>query len=158
MSILPIPVARTIPIRCSASKSSDPIRARLDLPRGSCHEDRLPPSLVDYSNALGARLGAALAAIVLATTPLYNCPSAISVTNEQLLFLEAWRAVDRAYVDKGFNGQTWFRVREDALKTVKMTSREETYAAIKQLLTSLGDPFTRFLEPDQYAALKYVFI
>jgi hypothetical protein len=24
---------------------------------------------------------------------------------------QAWRAVDRAYVDKGFNGQSWFRVR-----------------------------------------------
>ena len=35
---------------------------------------------------------------------------ASAVTTEQLLFLEAWRAVDRAYVDKGFNGQAWFRV------------------------------------------------
>lgn len=35
---------------------------------------------------------------------------AAAVTNEQLLFLEAWRAVDRAYVDKSFNGQSWFKV------------------------------------------------
>lgn len=36
--------------------------------------------------------------------------AAAAVTNEQLLFLEAWRAVDRAYVDKSFNGQSWFKV------------------------------------------------
>lgn len=34
-----------------------------------------------------------------------------AITNEQLVFLEAWRAVDRAYVDKTFNGQPWFKAR-----------------------------------------------
>ena len=77
-----------------------------------------------------------------------------AVTNEQLLYLEAWRAVDRAYVDKTFNGQSWFRVREDVLKKKKLLSREDTYGEIKSMLASLGDPFTRFLEPDQYKALK----
>ncbi len=33
-----------------------------------------------------------------------------AITTEQLLFLEAWRAVDRAYVDKSFNNQSWFKV------------------------------------------------
>ena len=32
------------------------------------------------------------------------------------MFLEAWRAVDRAYVDKSFNGQSWFRVRSGFLQ------------------------------------------
>lgn len=62
--------------------------------------------------------------------------------------------MDRAYVDKDFNGQSWFRVRETYLKQEKMRSREETYTAIKKLLASLGDPFTRLLEPEQYDQLK----
>lgn len=37
-----------------------------------------------------------------------------------MLFLEAWRAVDRAYVDRSFNGQSWFRYRENALKKEAM--------------------------------------
>ena len=37
-------------------------------------------------------------------------PPANAITTEQLLFLEAWRAIDRAYVDKSFNNQSWFRV------------------------------------------------
>ena len=77
-----------------------------------------------------------------------------AVTPEQLLFLEAWRAVDKAYVDKGFNGQSWFRVKEDFLKRVRMDSREDTYEAVRQLLATLGDPFTRFLEPQRLAALR----
>ena len=27
-----------------------------------------------------------------------------------IYLLQAWRAVDRAYVDKSFNGQSWFKV------------------------------------------------
>lgn len=80
--------------------------------------------------------------------------AAHAVTNEQLLYLEAWRAVDRAYVDKTFNGQSWFRVREDTLKKKKLVTREDTYAEIKSMLASLNDPFTRFLEPEQYRALR----
>jgi C-terminal processing protease CtpA/Prc len=58
--------------------------------------------------------------------------------------------VDRAYVDKEFNGQTWFRVREAMVKSEVMRTRADTYAAIRKLLASLDDPFTRFLDPDQY--------
>lgn len=83
----------------------------------------------------------------LASAVLLRPPPAEAVSAEQLLFLEAWRAVDRAYVDKSFNGQAWFRVRERYLKDVPMRSRAETHAAIRTLLASLDDPFTRFLDP-----------
>ena len=96
---------------------------------------------------------------LLLTTTIVTCGyltigNALSVTNEQLLFLEAWRAVDRAYVDKTFNGQSWFKVREDWLKKEKMGDRQQTYDAIKRLLQLLDDPFTRFLTPEQYSALR----
>lgn len=47
-----------------------------------------------------------------------------------------------------------FQVREDALKKTSLGSRAETHAAIRGLLASLGDPFSRFLDPDQYSALR----
>lgn len=50
----------------------------------------------------------------------------VSLTEENLLFLEAWRTVDRAYVDKSFNGQSWFRYREDALRKEPMRTRQDT--------------------------------
>lgn len=49
-----------------------------------------------------------------------------ALTEENLLFLEAWRTVDRAYFDKTFNGQSWFRYRENALRNEPMNTREET--------------------------------
>lgn len=58
-----------------------------------------------------AMAAAALAATAVLTPPLAAPPAADAVTQEQLLFLEAWRAVDRAYVDKKFNGQNWFKAR-----------------------------------------------
>lgn len=30
--------------------------------------------------------------------------------------MQAWRAVDRAYVDKTFNGQSWFKVRSSTFR------------------------------------------
>ena len=35
-----------------------------------------------------------------------------------------------------------------------MEDRAETYEAIRASLRLLDDPFTRFLDPDRYAALK----
>jgi hypothetical protein len=55
-------------------------------------------------------LGVAAAATAVAVAMGPPALPVQAVTNEQLLFLEAWRAVDRAYVDKSFNGQSWFKV------------------------------------------------
>lgn len=86
----------------------------------------------------------------------YTAPSSSALTEENLLFLEAWRAVDRAYYDKSFSGQSWFRYRENALRNEPMNTREETYAAIKKMLSTLDDPFTRFLEPEKLKSLREV--
>ncbi|XP_008460719.2 carboxyl-terminal-processing peptidase 2, chloroplastic isoform X1 [Cucumis melo] len=77
-----------------------------------------------------------------------------ALTEENLLFLEAWRTIDRAYIDKTFNGQSWFRYRENALRNEPMNTREETYTAIKKMLATLDDPFTRFLEPEKFKSLQ----
>ncbi|KAK6645836.1 hypothetical protein PHAVU_L001972 [Phaseolus vulgaris] len=76
------------------------------------------------------------------------------LSEENLLFLEAWRTIDRAYIDKSFNGQSWFRYREDALRNEPMNNREETYKAIRKMLATLDDPFTRFLEPEKLRSLR----
>ncbi|XP_078427738.1 peptidase S41 family protein isoform X2 [Wolffia australiana] len=82
-----------------------------------------------------------------------NKSPAWALNEENLLFLEAWRTVDRAYYDKSFNGQSWFRYREQALRSEPMNTREETYMAIKKMLATLDDPFTRFLEPERFRSL-----
>lgn len=80
-------------------------------------------------------------------------PSALALTDEQKLFNEVWRIVDRAYVDDTFNHQNWWLVRQRAIKQ-PLETREQTYDAIQKMLASLDDPFTRLLRPDQYRSLQ----
>ena len=82
-----------------------------------------------------------------ATAPAY------ALTDGQKLFNQVWHLVNRSYVDETFNHQNWWFVRQKALKQ-PLTTREQTYAAIDQMLESLDDPFTRFLPPSQYQSLQ----
>ncbi len=76
-----------------------------------------------------------------------------ALTQEQKLLSEAWRIVNRAYIDDSFNHQNWWWMREKALKK-PLRDRAETYSAIQEMLAVLGDPFTRFLSPEQYRSLQ----
>ncbi|WP_421654569.1 carboxyl-terminal processing protease CtpA [Leptothermofonsia sp. ETS-13] len=78
---------------------------------------------------------------------------ALALTDEQKFLSEVWRVVDRAYIDDTFNHQNWWLVREKLLKK-PLENREQTYEVIQQMLTSLDDPFTRLLKPDQYRTLQ----
>ncbi|WP_299405042.1 carboxyl-terminal processing protease CtpA [Acaryochloris sp. IP29b_bin.148] len=80
-------------------------------------------------------------------------PPATALTEEQLLYNEAWRLVDQAFVDDSFNHQDWRSVRQKALAG-QLPDREATYKAIRDMLDSLDDPFTRLLQPKQYQSLK----
>jgi len=78
---------------------------------------------------------------------------AIALTEEQRLVAEAWRLVDRAYVDDTFNHQNWWLVRQKALKQA-IPDHESAYSSIQKMLAGLDDPFTRLLKPDQYRSLQ----
>ncbi len=80
-------------------------------------------------------------------------PPAAALTEEQKLISEVWRIVNRTYLDETFNHQNWSAVRQKALeKPIK--NQEAAYGAIQNMLKSLDDPFTRFLDPEQYRSLQ----
>lgn len=72
--------------------------------------------------------------------------------NPKILVDEVWQLVNSEYVDGTFNKTNWQAVRQDLLSR-NYTSREQAYGVIKQALEKLNDPYTRFLDPQQYAAL-----
>jgi carboxyl-terminal processing protease len=80
-------------------------------------------------------------------------PSALALTDEQSLVAEVWRLVNRAYLDETFNRQNWWFVRDRYVKR-DYESREATYEAIREMLASLDDPYTRLLPPEQYRSLQ----
>ncbi|MEM7769592.1 MAG: S41 family peptidase [Cyanobacteria bacterium P01_A01_bin.37] len=79
--------------------------------------------------------------------------TAYAFSEEQRLVNEVWRIVDRAYVDDTFNHQNWRAVRQRILRN-PLPDRDSAYDAIDEMLAGLGDPFTRFLRPDQYKSLQ----
>ena len=72
---------------------------------------------------------------------------------EEKIFLQAWRIVNQAYLDESFNNQNWWFVRQRFLDQ-GFSDREATYQAIEGMLTTLDDPFTRLLRPEQYRSLQ----
>jgi carboxyl-terminal processing protease len=73
--------------------------------------------------------------------------------NPKELIDEVWQLVNRTYVDGTFNGEDWIAVRRDYLKR-DYGSQEEAYAAIREMLEKLDDPYTRFMAPDEFQSMR----
>jgi hypothetical protein len=101
-----MPLLQRLAANLLTSSTLDAIHALFSPSCSSIHHAKFQAAVLQVA----AMLAAAAAAAVLALGP--GCLPSQAVTSEQLLFLEAWRAVDRAYVDKSFNGQNWFKVRQ----------------------------------------------
>ncbi|MGL5836752.1 MAG: carboxyl-terminal processing protease CtpB [Waterburya sp.] len=65
---------------------------------------------------------------------------------------EVWQIVSGEFVDPDFNHTDWQIQRQELLKA-EYTDQQSAYKAIRKSLESLGDPYTRFLNPEEYADL-----
>ncbi|MBE7385312.1 MAG: PDZ domain-containing protein [Leptolyngbya sp. SIO1E4] len=72
--------------------------------------------------------------------------------NPKAVLDEAWQIIYREYVDDTFNQTDWLAVRERLL-TQEYSSTAAAYDALTEELSQLQDPYTRFLEPQEYAEL-----
>jgi carboxyl-terminal processing protease len=66
---------------------------------------------------------------------------------------EVWQIIDRQYVDGTFNQKDWRAIRSDYLKRT-YTNKEEAYTAIRAMLKNLGDPYTRFMNPEEFKNMQ----
>lgn len=80
-----------------------------------------------------------------------NRPAAVN--NPKALVDEVWQIVDRQYIDGTFNGQDWKAVHQQYLNR-SYGSNEEAYKAIREMLERLGDPFTRFMSPEEFKLMQ----
>ena len=100
------------------------------------------------------RLGVVLSCILASVSIWGVLPDgAIAYSEGQQLLSEAWHIVDRSYVDDTFNHHNWWKIRQQALKQPLSTS-DDAYVAIEEMLAVLDDPFTRLLRPKQYQSLQ----
>ncbi|GAB4538644.1 MAG: S41 family peptidase [Pleurocapsa sp.] len=65
---------------------------------------------------------------------------------------EVWQIVHSEFVDREFNHTDWRNKRQELLKK-DYGSNEEAYKAIRKALKELGDPYTRFLDPEEFEEL-----
>jgi carboxyl-terminal processing protease len=111
-------------------------------------------NLISTPSALKKAFWVSLLALVwFVTSSFWYAPTAAAFTEEQKLLLQSWRIVNQSYVDDTFNDQNWWFIRQKFLKK-SLNNREQTYAAIEEMLASLQDPFTRLLRPEQYHSLQ----
>ena len=105
-------------------------------------------------------VAASVASLVLAMSvcfvPLASEPAHAagygSFTPEQKMVTEAWREVDSTYLDRTFNGQDWFQMRQDLVKQ-KYKSMDEAHNAVEDMMSKLGDKYTRYLSPAKYQSM-----
>jgi len=98
------------------------------------------------------RVGLLLILPILLALSCWIQPAA-ALTEEQKVVGEAWRIVNRTYLDDTFNHQNWSLIRQQALRQ-PLKDQEAAYKAIQQMLAGLDDPFTRLLRPEQYRSLQ----
>lgn len=66
---------------------------------------------------------------------------------------EVWHIIDRQYVDGTFNQVDWRSVRTEYLNR-SYKDKEEAYTAIREMLKKLGDPYTRFMNPEEFKNMQ----
>ncbi len=96
------------------------------------------------------------AAVLIATSVLVAYPDtstkAALQDSPKALVDEVWQIVNNEFVDQEFNQINWLQQRQKLLKR-KYNNQEQAYQAIRQSLKDLGDPYTRFLEPEEFEEL-----
>ncbi|MEO0534645.1 MAG: carboxyl-terminal processing protease CtpC [Cyanobacteria bacterium P01_A01_bin.123] len=66
---------------------------------------------------------------------------------------EVWQLIDRNYVDGTFNQVDWQAVRMEYLEQT-YSDREAAYDAVREMLEQLEDPYTRFMDPEEFRNMQ----
>jgi carboxyl-terminal processing protease len=66
---------------------------------------------------------------------------------------EVWQVIDNEYVDGTFNGKDWRSLRANYLNK-EYSSTKDAYAAIRKMVEQLNDPYTRFMDPEQFKSMQ----
>ena len=66
---------------------------------------------------------------------------------------EVWQIIDRQYVDGTFNQVDWQAVRKEYLSR-SYTSKQDAYKAVRTMLKKLNDPYTRFMDPEEFKSMQ----
>jgi carboxyl-terminal processing protease len=94
------------------------------------------------------RTGSLLVIVALLNLAICTPAQSKHTAKPKELYELAWQLVKDNYYEPGFNGQDWndWQHKFDG----KLKSEQDSYRAIKLMLASLNDPYTRFLDPSAF--------
>jgi carboxyl-terminal processing protease len=94
------------------------------------------------------RAGLFLFALFSLVCTLPHQASSAQLNGPEQIYYRAWQLVRDSYYDPTFNNQNWesWHHKYDG----KLNTNEEAFAAIKTMLDSLGDQYTRLLDPKAF--------
>lgn len=70
-------------------------------------------------------------------------------TNPKKLFLKSWRIIKSKYYDPTMNGQDWSKWNKHYIDKIETT--EDAYVAINSMLASLDDPYSKFMNKEEFS-------
>ncbi|MFH7244564.1 MAG: carboxyl-terminal processing protease CtpC [Spirulina sp.] len=108
-----------------------------------------------------AKRGLMLGATALAVAAITVTGAGIHLSQSKAFFEESpkelidevWQLINRNYVDATFNQVDWEAVRTEYLGR-EYTNQEEAYVAVREMLERLEDPYTRFMDPEEFRNMQ----
>lgn len=105
--------------------------------------------------------GLVLGATALVLTTVAVTGAGLHLSQSQAFFSESpkelvdevWQIVNRQYVDGTFNQVDWRGIRNEYLNK-NYGNQEDAYEAIREMLGKLEDPYTRFMNPDEFKSMQ----
>ncbi|WYL94513.1 MAG: carboxyl-terminal processing protease CtpC [Gloeotrichia echinulata IR180] len=94
-----------------------------------------------------------LSTIAVTSLGIHSRGQALFKESPKELIDEVWQIVQRQYVDGTFNQLDWQAVRKEYLSK-SYSNQKEAYKSIREMLKKLNDPYTRFMDPDEFKNMQ----
>jgi len=91
--------------------------------------------------------------IVITSLGIHSIGKASFKDSHKDLVDEVWQIINYRYVDGTFNQLDWQAVRQEYLNK-SYTDEKEAYKSIREMLKKLEDPYTRFMNPEEFKNLQ----
>ncbi|MFM2061099.1 MAG: hypothetical protein RLZZ507_769 [Cyanobacteriota bacterium] len=94
-----------------------------------------------------------LSTIAVTSLGIHSRGQALFKASPKELIDEVWQIVHRQYVDGTFNQVDWQAVRKEYLSK-SYSNQQEAYKSIREMLKKLEDPYTRFMDPEEFKNMQ----
>jgi carboxyl-terminal processing protease len=109
--------------------------------------------VVSKSGLVVSATAVMLTAVAVAGAGIHLSSQASFRESPKELIDEVWQIIEKSYVDGTFNQVDWTAVRNEYLNR-SYTTDEQAYEAIREMLDKLDDPYTRFMDPEEFKNMQ----